>query len=353
VDAGRNSCAIELTTSRHRRILRQRSAGVRGLVDAASRIVGEGTKLARWDFIMSGQYVHMLIVNELNVTRLQGLHGFPPLAIAALLKYQRYAELGAISPDYAFFYPLQKAWSDTMHRKNVAAMLHAGIARVAAMTGDPERQHKCFAWLCGYAAHVATDVTIHPVIQLKANSDSGIHRRMEMHQDVRGWQRLGLDDIGVADHFTSLDGCYSGIHLDPDVELVWSSMLEDAYPDEWDDDPPQFALWHQAFKLVIGKIVTQGRAIPFGRHLWIDLGALYPPANQIDPQYIENLAVPVGGPQHFDQIFERAVASTARMWIPIARAVYLGDQGYLTEIGSMNLDTGRDDAGNLVFWRAS
>lgn len=299
---------------------------------------------------MSGQYAHMVIVNEFTVTRLQRLSGFPPQAIPALLKYQRYAELGSISPDYPFFYPIQKVWADHMHQKDTGKMLHEGVSLVAAMRADPHKQRKCFAWLCGYAAHVATDVTIHPVVQLKSKGNSTEHRLCELNQDAYIWDRLGIGEIGVATHFTGLDGCYSGSHLDQDVERLWSEMLERTYPHEWATNKPLFAAWHQAFKLVIGRVVSQGRAIPLGRHLWTDLGALYPPRSDINPAYIKNLEVPGGGREDYDPIFDRAVAATGRVWTDIAKGVYQGDTTYQTSIGDWNLDTGRDAAGNLVFW---
>ena len=117
------------------------------------------------------------------------------------------------------------------------------------------------------AAHVATDVTIHPVVQLKSKGDSTQHRLCELNQDAYIWDRLGIGEIGAADHFAGLDGCYSGLHLDPDVERLWSDMLERTYPAEWRSNRPLVAAWHQAFKLVIDKVVSRGRAIPFGRHL--------------------------------------------------------------------------------------
>ncbi len=298
---------------------------------------------------MSGPYAHMTVVNAFTVTRLQGIPGFPNQAMAALLMYQKYAELGSISPDYPFFYPIQKVWADDMHHTETGKMIHEGVPLVAAMNADPNKQKKCFAWLCGYAAHVATDVTVHPVVQLKSKGDSTVHRLCEMHQDAYIWERLGLGEIGATNHFTGLDGCYKGLSLDPDIEALWSGMLRRTYWDEWEDNEPVYPAWHGAFKLVVERVASQGHAVPFGRHLWVDLGALYPAKSEIDPTYIKGLEVP-GGTLDYDPIFDRAVASTERVWTDIAKGVYQGNNAYLASIGNWVLDTGCDAAGNLVFW---
>ncbi len=296
---------------------------------------------------MPGQYAHMAVINEFTLPGLRKL-GLPKQAISALLEYSRYAAFGSTSPDFPFFDPLQKVWADNMHKKQTLTMVRTGIALVAAMHDEPGKQAKCLAWLLGYASHVATDVAMHPVVQLKSKGDSTIHRACEIAWDVHLADRLGIGEIGTANYFVGVNHCFPGGKLDPDIADLWEEMLESTYPDE--ESEPDFDVWYEAFKLVLEDIASHGRAIPFSRHLG-GLGLVYPDKKDIDPQYIENLVVPGGGHQGVDEIFERAVRSTGQVWLDVANGVCEGASTYQLLNGEWNLDYGTDEAGNLVFWR--
>lgn len=298
---------------------------------------------------MPGQYAHIVVISELHGSRLRGLPEFPAQAISPVLRYGNYAELGSISPDLAFFYPFQSSWADDMHKKATGKMIREGIALVAAMT-DAVRQQKCFAWLCGYAAHVATDVTVHPVVQLKSKGSSKIHRLCEMNQDAYIWDRLDVGTIGNANPFRALESCFPDSHLDRDVAWLWAEMLKRTYPEHWAHDTPKLDMWHFGFKLVIEKFASLGHAIPFGRHLGTDLAAVYPAHNEIDLSFINNLAVPGGGTEDYDDIFDRAVRATETVWIEVAKGVYQASSSYQTAIGDWSLDYGTDPTGKMVFW---
>lgn len=298
---------------------------------------------------MPGQYAHITVIDWLNGSRLDKLPDFPAVAIPPVLRYREYAELGSISPDLPFFYPPQSGWADNMHKKATGKMIREGVALVAAMT-DVARKQKCFAWLCGYAAHVATDVTVHPVVQLRSHHDSKVHRLCEMHQDTYIWDRLKVGPIGSSNPFRALESCFPDSHLDRDIAWLWTEMLNRTYPEESAHDTPQLDWWHFGFKLVIETIASHGHAIPFGRHLGNEFAALYPPHSAIDLSFINNLAVPGGRTENYDAIFDRAVRSTEIVWIEVAKGVYQGSSSYQTSIGDWSLDEGTDPTGKLVFW---
>ncbi len=52
-----------------------------------------------------------------------------------------------------------------MHYEKTGDMIKAGINLIKNMEGAS--QQKAFSWLLGYTSHAITDVTIHPVIELK------------------------------------------------------------------------------------------------------------------------------------------------------------------------------------------
>lgn len=50
--------------------------------------------------------------------------------------------------------------------------------------------------------HVAADITVHPVVELKVGpyaQNQTAHRTCEMNQDAFIWQRLNLGELGYAD----------------------------------------------------------------------------------------------------------------------------------------------------------
>jgi hypothetical protein len=298
---------------------------------------------------MPGQYAHIAVVHQLTGSRLDKLQGFPAQAIPPVLKYINFVELGSISPDLPFYYPAQSEWADKMHTESTGKMIREGTALVAAMT-DTGRQQKCFAWLCGYASHVAADVTVHPVVNLKSGGSSVVHRLIEMHQDSFIWDRLNVGAIGEANPFIGLNSCFPGSHLDHDVAWLWAEMLKRTYPEEWAQSAPQIDMWQAGFKLLLQKFASAGHAFPFGRHLGNISGAVYPSHHQINLDYINNLDVPGGGTEDYGAIFERAVRATETVWLEVAKGVYQGDSSYQTSIGDWSLDKGTDPTGRMVFW---
>ncbi len=308
---------------------------------------------------MSGAYTHITLENELKEPmRLEDIPGFPEDAIISILDYFKFCELGAVSPDYPYLAldaPEAAAWADSMHYTRTGEMIHAGIRLLREM--EDEAQQKGLAWLLGYAAHVATDVTIHPVVQMKvgdySENKSG-HRICEMNQDAYIFQRLNLGDIGLSSHLDSGIGICGDpddpSQLDADVLNLWQSMFQEIYPDDFEENPPDINLWHRRFKFMVQDIAAQGDMLmPLARHVVAGKGLVYPLKDEVDMQYIENLETPES-PIHFDDLFDRAIKNVEGVWSLVARGVLTDDEEYLERIGNWDLDTGRDEDDNLIFW---
>jgi hypothetical protein len=75
----------------------------------------------------------------------------------------------------------------------------------------------------------------------------------------------------------------------------------------------------------------------------------YPEVGKIDKTFILGLKVP-GGQMDYDEIFDRAVENVKTIWSLIWKGVFAGDKDFETKLGKWDLDTGRDDMKNLVFW---
>lgn len=305
---------------------------------------------------MPGAYAHITVVNVARETA--GLEaGLDVAAITSVLDYLNYCELGAVSPDYPYLdllHPGQKHWADAMHYDRTGALIQAGVRRVAAMSG--EQQRKCLAWLLGYAAHVTTDTTIHPVVEKKVGPYKGnerAHRECEMHQDVYIFERRMSLEIDYAEYLDShIAKCTSTAapdHLDAEVAQLWVAMLTEVHPALARSEPPMPDAWHRGFRLGIDKIAESGRRlVPIARHVARGLSLTYPLTSEVDRGYIDALATPTGRRMSYDDIFEKAVRNVRDQWRVLSQGVLRGDRAYVA-IGDWNLDTGKDGA-NYVFW---
>jgi hypothetical protein len=309
---------------------------------------------------MPGAYAHITLVNHLKLPHiLESIPGFHVDGAIALMDHFKFCELGAVSPDYPYLVPMDKQaceWADAMHYTNTGDMIQSGIRILSQMERGAD-WNKAFAWLCGYAAHVGTDMTIHPVVELKVGpyaQNKTAHRVCEMHQDAFIFQRLDIGSIGLAEYLDSGIGrCCAASdsgRLEPAIAALWSAMLGECHPAACLSNPPDMDRWHKAFRLVVDKVAEEGGKLsPYARHLAVDCGMTYPETNKIDHSYITALATP-GGRMNYDAIFDRAVINVKAIWSLIWSGVFAGNTDYRTRLGKWNLDTGRDDNKQLVFW---
>lgn len=240
-----------------------------------------------------------------------------------------------------------------MHYVRTRDVISTGIRRLRGMQGDPAR--KCLAWLLGYAAHVTTDMTIHPVVEKKVGPYHGNevqHRICEMHQDAYVFQRRDLGGIEFAEYLDhGIGACSSpsdGARLDDDVASLWMQTLNEVHPGA-SLPPPNPDAWHRGFRRSIDVFAESGRYLfPLARHVAQGHGLVYPLLNEIDRQYIDDLLTPDGTRLPYDVIFDRAVANVRAQWALIA-ADLAGGACYAASGGTWNLDTGRD-GDRYVFW---
>jgi hypothetical protein len=308
---------------------------------------------------MPGAYAHITLVNiAREPDRLEAGPGMPGEAIAALLDWFKYCELGAVSPDYPYLSigGKQAVWADRMHYERSGAMVQAGVRALQPLQGEAKR--KAFAWLLGYAAHVLADATIHPVVELKVGpyaQNKRAHRECEMHQDAYIFLRLKLGEVGLSEHLDSgISSCSAAAlpnAIDPEIANLWHAMLRDCYPARHAAAAPDIDRWHRGFRAIVDDIAEEGnRLLPLARHVAVDCGLTYPGARGIDrAAYIDALAVP-GGRLSYDQVFDKTLRHVIEGWHLLANAVFGADARYQTAFGDWNLDTGRDPTGRLVLW---
>lgn len=306
---------------------------------------------------MPGAYAHLTLVNlAREPARLEAGPGIPGAAALALGRWFKYCELGAVSPDYPYLAlkGSATAWADLMHYERTGDAVKAGVEVVRGLSGFDKE--KAFAWLLGYAAHVITDTTIHPVIELKVGpfaQNKTAHRRCEMHQDAYIFRRMNLGGVGLSEHLDSgISSCGPADgSLDPVIANTWREMLRRCHAGPFAAHPPDIDGWHKAFQFMVDKIASNGnRLLPVARHVAVSCGLTYPADNEIDgPEYIDRLATP-HGLLPYDRIFDKALGHVVEGWHLIASGVFKGDNGYKTAFWDWDLDTGRDGTGGLVLW---
>ena len=89
--------------------------------------------------------------------------------------------------------------------------------------------------------------------------------------------------------------------------------------------------------------------MPFARHVAAGLGLVYPAEAEVSAEFTRGLTVPTGQ-QDYDQVFNAAIRDVGTVWQWVASAVLVGDVPQLVQAGNWDLDTGRDEHDQLVFW---
>ncbi len=306
---------------------------------------------------MPGAYAHISVVNDAQ-KHAEGA-GLREETLLSLGLHLKFLELGAVSPDYPYLTLKrgQKKWADAMHYEHNATLLRAGVATVAGMPAH--QKATATAWLLGFAAHMATDMTIHPVVELLVGPYQGNeseHRRCEMHQDAFIFPRvMNVGDTGLSEHLsTGIATCHAlGDEdvIDPAVELVWQAMLATAYGHEPAGDPPLPSAWHCGFRDILSAMADTNHLFPFARHVCSELNLAYPRMKDIDPRFIKRLNTPEGR-MDYEAIYEKARSNVLAVWKGLDEALVEGRSDALDALEDWNLDTGRSvQTGKLVFWK--
>jgi hypothetical protein len=280
----------------------------------------------------------------------------------------KYLELGAVSPDlpYLTLDLLQlppgldvraKQWADKMHYERTGDVLASGLRSLRDLNGLA--WEKGVAWLFGYAAHVVTDLTIHPVVELKVgpyHTNQQDHRRCEMYQDAHVFYRLNLGNIGDSEHLDSgIKACIddSG-SLDGDIQDLWKQILAEVYPNSYQSNEPQPSDWHAGFVGLLDTVEEGTRLFAWARHVGAHTGISYTTPEDIDVRFIENLAVPGGTQMHYDDLFDFAIDNVLIFWAQLAEGLSQSNAPIYAQLGHWNLDTGKDcKTDQYVFWEVA
>lgn len=315
---------------------------------------------------MAGGFAHITVIASLR-DRLKSLEDLTRAEKLAISRNISFAEIGAVAPDYPYlaFGHMdfdENHWADLMHYEQTDEPIKQGVRWLRQQEQSAGRE-SALAWLFGYAAHVGTDLTIHPVVQMRVgpySENAEQHRICEMHQDTYIWQRRNLGDIGVADYFNEVMRVTSdddGALIAP-VREMWETMMGGAYPEAAaTNGAPNIEAWHQGYRRIIDKVEEGHKLFPISRHLLAGKGVVFPSVDELDNSFLVSLDTP-SGKMHYDDIFEAAVQNVASIWATISAALNAADddaEDALASLPAGNLDTGcyLAAADEHVFWRTA
>ncbi len=279
---------------------------------------------------MPGAFAHITAVNVASANNALRHLNMPRDAKKALAQNKKYLELGCVSPDYPYLAIMDSAqnkWADEMHYNDVGKLIDALVAQVKAL--DSEHLEKAFAWLCGFVAHIAADITIHPVVEMKVGpyaENAKDHRVCEMNQDAYIWpSRMQLGDIGFADRIKeNIGNCVDSNDddlIDPIINNIWNNALSVVYPVYAEECQPDINAWHNGFQLVVDNAEESHRLFPWARHVASKQGLTYPLQNEVNAVFIQNLETP-NGRKHYDEVFDKAIETIQLFWEQTASSIH-------------------------------
>ncbi len=303
---------------------------------------------------MSGGYTHITIA---QFAMEEAMHHHAGLlhddARLALGYFKKFCIVGSLAPDYPYLDIVSSEsvdWADNVHKGHSMDVLRAAVTHIRAMA-DNNARRKCIAWLFGFASHMATDGTVHPVVNLKVGpyeQNKTEHRRCEMSQDVYCHSRLNLGAIDfnrqVSANVAGTSDPVDTKRFDPEVALSWQHALLAAFPDK---PTPDIHAWHRNMRRMMKVAESGDHLFAFARHVAANQGLVYPATPEL--QYIEGLTVPGGGQMHYDKLFNKAKDNVLELWSWIALALQNQDS-QLISMKNWSLDTGIDEAGRMIYW---
>lgn len=320
---------------------------------------------------MAGTFTHWMVVEE-AITKLPKETGDTRLELLRL-KGKPYALLGAVSPDLPYLtdpvldnFLKSHNWADRMHYENTGQFIINGMENLLYRSGDDF--DLCYSWLFGYAAHVITDVVIHPVVNAIVGPyrfNATDHRECEMTQDSLIFSLWQEEDItNTKYHHVLLDAsarpsrrsAVESRSIKKEVHNFWVETLKDTYPmasHKFDDIKPD-----EWFKNYIKEIGMSSKPNAVFRHLGEKLKVVYL-SNEVlhsnkyteqKKRYFDIVSIPGGSSASFLSIFRKASTHVQVIWMKMADDILRKDisQAHLY-LKNWDLDQGLD-MDNPALW---
>jgi len=282
----------------------------------------------------------------------------------AVRLFANFCELGSVSPDLPFldiFHRGSKGWGNVMHYWKTADIIRNGVAWFATRDMRDPNTQRALSWLFGYAAHVATDLTVHPVLVASgyafATNPSG-HRQAELHQDAYIFRKLHGAEAADVSYIENCGIASCGDPDDPDkvhpaIRELWRNCLADISPDQVQftngatplptGSPAPDAWYHDYTTRQAEFAELGGGFVFFFRDVIEEIGLSLPASQKVDVEkYIKNLKTPTGESTNYDEVFSIAQDNVHRVWRKLCVAND-GRNRQLFALENADLDTGLTD----------
>ncbi len=323
---------------------------------------------------MAGAFAHMSVADSLcdEPDFLISAGRIGEIARYAVTKNKNFCELGSVGPDLPYLDFLDansKGWANVMHYWKTGDIIRSGVSYFAGKNLEVRDDNalRALAWFFGYAAHVATDLTVHPVLAASgypyATNPTG-HRFCELNQDAYIFRKLNSED---PDDVRYIENCGIGSCNDPNdsaklhpaVRELWLNCLSFISPPEVHMENgvagpvscPAPDVWFADYTKRLGEFVEQGGGfILFFRDILESVGACLPESGEVDMQYITNLKTPTNQTVDYDAVFDMTLTNVRKTWLELSAALAARDQNVFA-LKNADLDTGEaDDNKNQVFF---
>lgn len=321
---------------------------------------------------MAGAFAHMSVADSLcdDPVFLMSAGRIGEIARYAVTKNKNFCELGSVCPDLPYLDFLSansKGWANVMHYWKTSDIIRSGVSYFAGKRLEDEDKLRALAWLFGYAAHVATHLTVHPVLAASgypyATNPKG-HRFCELNQDAYIFRKLNSED---PDDVRYIENCGIGSCNDPNdsaklhpaVRELWLNCLSCISPPEVHMEngavePVSFPtpdVWFADYTKRVGEFVEQGGGfVLLFRDILEKAGACLPESGEVDMKYITNLKTPTNQVVDYDTVFAMTLANVRKTWLELAAALAAPDQNVFA-LKNADLDTGEaDDDKKQVFF---
>ena len=322
---------------------------------------------------MAGAFAHMTVVDSLcnEPEFLVGAGRIGEIVRYTITENKNFCELGSVSPDLPFLNFLNansKGWANVMHYWNTGDIIRSGVSYFAGRNFEvrDEDTLRALAWFFGYAAHVATDLTVHPVLVASgyayATNPTG-HRFCELNQDAYIFRKHNSEDPAGVRYIENcgIRSCNEpndSFKLHPAIRELWLNCLSfisptDVHMKNGAEGPlsaPTPDLWFADYTQRLGEYVEQGGGfVLLFRNILEKVGACLPESGEVDLKYITNLKTPTNQIVDYDAVFEMTLTNVRKTWLELAAALAARDRNVFA-LKNADLDTGEADVGgNQVF----
>ena len=305
--------------------------------------------------IMAGAFTHLIIVDTLCREKLDSIPNLKGSVRTALSNCTQYCKLGAVSLDCPYFVYNTGAtgYGNVMHYLRTADFIRYGVENILTMNFTQTDTRACIAWIFGYAAHIVTDLTLHPLIGKKfgdystSSSNQKAHRICELHQDAYLYYKktgLNIRDVNFLDFSTLLDCSVNQNmnHLNPKIVDLWSQILRKYDPLEVRKylrlylKSIQPSNWYASYLNIFQRFVTHGGE--YFQHK----GMAFPKTKDIDQKYMTNFPKSDGTMICIDDLIAIAMENVLKTWTQLVQVLDKEDIG-LFKLANANLDTGLTD----------